>query len=200
MIECRYCGEVFYAEAGRFGARCRRCHEPLYERREASLPLPSDGASGQCATHPRNPSVGACQRCGTFLCAVCRTRWRERTLCLACVERALEEKEARPEDARSHRRQAMVALGAGITGWALLLVASLLLVLTRNNANASAWMSVAVLLGLVGLVVALFGSGAAVSALRGRGNRMVLATWGLILAGAQAGVVLGLLSLGVWPR
>jgi hypothetical protein len=197
MVECRYCGEVFYADPGRFGARCRRCREPLYERREASLPLPAEGTAGECSIHPHNPSVGTCQSCGAVLCAVCRIRWRDRTLCPPCVERALEEKGPKPEDVKIHQRQAQFALTAGIGAWVLFLAAAVLFA-TRSASEGSKTLTN--LLGLLSLAVALLGSGQALSALRTRGNRMILATWGLVLTSAQAGVLLGLLSLGVWER
>src|SRR4051812_35197337 len=109
MVECRYCGEIYYADAERVGARCRRCHEPLYERREAARATDEATPVGQCAAHPNNAAVGVCQRCGTYMCALCRTRWHDRTLCPACVLRALDEKEVKPEDVKAHRRQAMLA-------------------------------------------------------------------------------------------
>jgi hypothetical protein len=200
MVECRYCGEVFYADPGRFGARCRRCREPLYERREASMPLPIEGAAGACATHPHNPSVGTCQRCGTYMCAVCRTRWQDRMLCLACVERALDEKDKRPEDVSAHRRQAALGLSFGASAWGLVLAGFLLLFLLRNSANAATWQTIAGLLGLVSFLPALFGVGQAVSALRARGSRMVMATSGLVLSATHVGVVLGLVLAGLWQR
>src|SRR5262245_43066849 len=130
MVECRYCGELFYGDPERVGARCRRCREPLYERRDphhaAHEPVPT---GARCATHPNNPAVGTCQRCGTYVCGVCRTRWQDRALCLACLARALDVKEVRPEEVRAHRRQALLALTFGATAWGLVLVVALLLFL-----------------------------------------------------------------------
>ena len=197
MIECRYCGEVFYADPERLGARCRRCREPLYERREAARDSGEPVPAGQCATHPRNPAAGACQRCGTFICAVCRTRWHERSLCPACVLRAMEEKEVRPEDVKAHRRQATLAVVFGVSAWAMTLLGGLLLVI-RGTSPTQPLIILASLLCLAAFLPAFFGIGQGAAAVRARGNRLILATFGLALSCAHVGLVFGLTLLALW--
>jgi hypothetical protein len=44
-----------------------------------------------CGAHERTPAVGACGRCGIFLCAVCRIEAGEAILCPACFDRLASE-------------------------------------------------------------------------------------------------------------
>jgi hypothetical protein len=41
-----------------------------------------------CAQHPERPAIAPCDRCGTFVCAECRTAVGSQGLCRACVERS----------------------------------------------------------------------------------------------------------------
>jgi hypothetical protein len=201
MIECRHCREVFSGDPDEYRARCPRCREPLYERAGWQWPRreAADPEAARCVVHANNPSVGTCKRCGNFMCAVCRTRWQERALCLACIERALDSKEARPEDVRAHRRQATLALVFGIIGWGLVLLASLPVVLVnRASSNASDLFILAGLVTLVSMLPALFGVGQGAAAIRVRGERLLTATCGLVLCGAQLGVMLGAMMFAVW--
>jgi hypothetical protein len=201
MTECRHCHSVLSEDPDELGARCPRCREPLYERSGAqrrSFDSPT-AESARCALHPNNPSVGTCQRCGNFLCSVCRTRWHERALCVACVERIAAVQEARPEEARAHRRQALLALVFGITAWTLILLGGLPLLFAKpNSANAAHLVTLAGLVTLSSLLPALFGVGQGAAAIRARGERMILATCGLILCGAHLAVVVGALLFAAW--
>ena len=54
----------------------------------------SDGhtdAAQPCSTHPRNAAVTSCQRCGAFMCALCRIDVDGKTLCPSCFERLSTE-------------------------------------------------------------------------------------------------------------
>ena len=112
MIDCRHCGEYLRGDAARFGSRCPRCRESLYERTDTVRRQrdAQESQGGTCAVHPGNPAVAPCKRCGTFMCGLCRTRWDEKSLCLACVERLMSGAESTPEEAKAHRRQAALAL------------------------------------------------------------------------------------------
>jgi hypothetical protein len=48
-------------------------------------------AAQPCATHPGNAAVTTCQRCGSFICALCRIDVDNRTLCPVCFERLSSE-------------------------------------------------------------------------------------------------------------
>jgi hypothetical protein len=195
IIECRHCHKVLSAEEERSGARCPRCREPLYERsaQQQRSYEAAQAETARCGTHPNNPSVGTCQRCGNFVCAVCRTRWYDRALCLACVERNLEAKQAGPEDARAHRRQAMLALILGVAAWGLVMLGALPLLLARpNSPGAAGFVTLAGLVTLCSVLPSLFGIGQGAAAIRARGERMLLATCGLVLCGTHLGVFLGL--------
>jgi hypothetical protein len=199
MIECRYCGEVFYAEPERVGARCRRCREPLYERREAA-PHEPVAADASCSAHPRTPAVGACQGCGAHVCSVCRTRWRQQVLCPACFARAAEAKEVRPEESRAHRRQALLGVIFGVLAWAMTVGAAFLVLWVRPGARGDGPTVVAGLLGLTSFLPSLFGVGQAAAAVRARGERLTLGTYGLVLCAAHIGALVGVLLLTLWQR
>src|SRR5688572_26753727 len=111
MAECQYCGEYLQGEAEEPGARCPRCREPLHERRgvpRLASEMAYDDDRGLCSAHPENVAVGTCRRCGNFICPVCRTRWDGVNVCMTCLNRGLSSGEAAsPEEARTHRRQAV---------------------------------------------------------------------------------------------
>jgi hypothetical protein len=50
---------------------------------------PSGGAS--CARHARNAAVAACERCGAFMCPLCRVEVEGKALCAACFDRGRNE-------------------------------------------------------------------------------------------------------------
>jgi hypothetical protein len=134
------------------------------------------------------------------MCGVCRTRWQDRPVCLACIERALDLSEATPEQVRAHRRQATLALVFGIIGWGMILLGSLPLLFaqTHHNDGTAAMVVLAGLFTLISMLPALLGVGQGAAAIRARGERMILATCGLILCGAQLGVMLGMMLFAVW--
>jgi hypothetical protein len=202
MIECRYCDEYLTGTEEQHGARCPRCREPLYERPEKVRPAPDPAgeATNFCTVHPRNVAAGACQRCGNFLCGVCRTKWNDRSLCLACLERVLEAREARPEDPRAHRRQAVLSVVFGLAAWLCAAVAALPLLSVQSGAVPENALVLAGMFALLCFVPGLFGVGQGAAAIRARGERMILATCGLILSGSSVGTLLGMFLLSIWRQ
>jgi hypothetical protein len=194
MPRCPSCRERLSGDLDRHGARCPYCREPLYEadphgpRRRREV--------GQCAVHPDNPAASTCQRCGNYVCEVCRTRWRERWLCAACVDRALDRKEAVPAEAAAHLRQALLALVLGAVSWGIILVGVLVATAAVSSKNIGL-VVVASLVLLVSPVASILGLGQAVAALRTRGDHMILATIGLILSGLHVGSIVGLLTFSL---
>ena len=79
---CPACGLRF--EAVRFRPAERRA-----DVREVGAAGPKEGAA--CAAHRRNAAVAWCERCGIFMCALCRTEADGRTLCAACFDRLAAE-------------------------------------------------------------------------------------------------------------
>src|SRR5262249_7014964 len=127
MHECRHCGEYFEGDRDKLPARCPRCREPLFEKAGGPVLIEEQYPErGVCALHPGNVATGTCKRCGNFFCPVCRTRWQERMLCLACVERFLSAQERSPEERRSHGRQAILGCVLGFVAWGSLVGAVLL--------------------------------------------------------------------------
>ena len=80
--ECPSCFRGF--EAVRFQPAARR------ERvAEVGADGPEEAAS--CAAHRRNAAVAGCERCGIFMCTLCRTQCDGMIICASCFERLAEE-------------------------------------------------------------------------------------------------------------
>ncbi len=170
MALCPSCDYPIPDDRERVGARCPNCREPLYEPPER-FGRPVREGEGACGVHPECESVGPCGRCGTFMCETCRTKWRDQVLCAACVDRAMESKEAAPEQSRTQLRQAILALSMGIGAWVLSLVgfvvAGLGMAATGGQLPAAViWILLAMAALLVAAGVALFGIGQATAVLR----------------------------------
>jgi hypothetical protein len=182
----------------RFGARCPRCREPLYERPDGARRQreAQEASGGACAVHPNNIALGACKRCGTFMCGLCRSRWDDRVLCLACVERLVSGAESASQEGAAHRGQASAAIILGMIGWLL----TLPVFIVRGAGTRKEVLVACLLTAIFSYLPTVFGLGMAASAVRVRGDRMVAATCGLLLNGAQLGTVTGLVLLLVWQQ
>jgi hypothetical protein len=142
-------------------------------------------------------SVGQCARCGEQICEVCRTRWRGRILCAACVDQAMQTHEATPEQARTHRRQAERALLLGGGAWLPSAVALGVLVLAGSQPPVLLTFAVFLILA-ADVLVAAVGVGQAVAALYTGGERSKLAGTGLLLGGLYIGAMLGVGTMFFW--
>jgi hypothetical protein len=202
MARCPSCDYPLPEDRERLGARCPNCRDPLYEP-PARHSRPAREGDGSCAVHAGRESVGTCGRCGNYLCAVCRTPWRNLILCPACVERALESREAAPEQARAHARQAILSVCLGGGAWLLsaLMIFLLAFVGSALGRELGPWQLGLIVLALLVILADLFpaaiGLGQAVAAIRVRGTHMVLATIGLIVSGLYLGAFIGLFIYAV---
>ena len=79
---CPACSRTF--EAVRFQPAARR--ERVMEVGAAG---PDEAAS--CAAHRRNAAVASCDRCGIFMCTLCRTEADGMAICAPCFERLAAE-------------------------------------------------------------------------------------------------------------
>lgn len=200
MPRCPTCRAWLDSDRERLGSRCPKCREPLYERPVRVRQEAEDG-EGHCLAHPDNVASGTCQRCGNFLCAVCRTRWRGQRLCLACVERALASRAASPEEERAHYLQALWSLICGLGGWAVGLLGVVLIVMAvsggpENSRFVAVVPGVLLLVGAPAFLIPGLGLGAA--AIRTRGDHLILATAGLVLSALMAGAIIGMICLSAW--
>lgn len=82
LQHCPQCARAFDAVRFRPVARATQVTE-------VAAAGPEEAAS--CAAHRRNAAVGSCQRCGIFMCALCRTEADGRVLCTPCFERLADE-------------------------------------------------------------------------------------------------------------
>ncbi len=100
-IRCPLCRrEIDAAAITTPQAICPRC-QGIFEAvrfeaptRSAALPQMAEGtleASQPCAVHSLNAAVTSCQRCGSFMCELCRIDVDGRTLCPTCFERLSSE-------------------------------------------------------------------------------------------------------------
>ena len=109
---CPLCSRTF--EAVRF--------EPLV--RSGFVAQGIDGrldAAQPCANHSGNAAVTSCERCGSFMCALCRIDLDGRTLCPTCFERLSAEGtlESTRTSFRDYGGLATVAVVAGVFLWFL---------------------------------------------------------------------------------
>lgn len=103
---CPACGRAF--EAVRFRPQARR--EAVTEVAAAG---PEEAAS--CAAHRRNAAVASCERCGIFMCALCRTEADGLSICAPCFERLAAEG-ALHSAATRYRNYLGLSWMAGIAG------------------------------------------------------------------------------------
>jgi hypothetical protein len=199
-MDCRYCGEFIAGDPDRVGARCPRCREPLYEKPDAVRRPSEEVNGGACAVHPKSTVAAKCQRCGAAVCTVCRSRWLQEVVCVACLEKVMAVKHIRPEELTAHRRQAFLGLALGGAAWVIALTATLPLLGLRGTENDQALAVTSGVIALLSLLPALFGVGQAAAAVRVRGDWLRMATCGLCLSAGHVGVVLGLLLFAVWNR
>ena len=196
MMPCTICGEPLPSDPERTGARCPRCREPLYEPGRDPHRLSAEG--GRCAAHPHNGAVATCQRCGNYLCAVCWTRWQQKAVCAGCVNRALEAGETMPAEAKAHLRQAVLAVIFGVLAWLVTLAGFLLAAAGMASGFNEALLVLGGLALLLSPLVSVVGVGQAAAAIRARGDHMIMATIGLILAGLHSGMLVGLFTFSIW--
>ena len=199
MQHCPSCDRRLWGEDEHERARCRYCREPLYER-AVDLRTSTKADEARCAVHADNVAVGTCSRCGNFLCALCRTRWRGTRLCIACVERALESREALPGAARRQWIHSLLATVLAAIAWLVTLFGfGLIAVGAQGGRDADlGLLIVGSLLFMMSGVPAVLGIGFGASAIRARGNHLILATIGVLLGGLHVGVLIGLFAFAFW--
>ncbi|MCU0241817.1 MAG: hypothetical protein MUF51_05285 [Vicinamibacteria bacterium] len=79
--------------------RCRGVYEaqrfdpPETEARVLSLAEAGPAGGNACANHAGNCAIANCDRCGVFMCSLCRIAAEQRVLCPACFERLWEGQE-----------------------------------------------------------------------------------------------------------
>ncbi len=197
MQRCPHCGIYAEDSQAKTKARCSSCREPLFERGGgpmlAAPSVPPD--RGFCAIHTKNAAVGTCKRCGNFYCPVCRTRYSERVLCLACVERQLSKESHQAKVERIHHRQALWGFLLGFGAWVLFVSAIALLTPWAGTTPHPEIAALAFFLVIVSLLPSVIGLGQSTAAIRIRGNHMLMATGGLLLSGIHVGVFVGITFL-----
>jgi hypothetical protein len=79
--QCPSCWRAF--EAVRFEPAARR-------QRVAEVGAAGPDEAASCAAHRRNAAVASCDRCGIFMCTLCRTEADGMAICAPCFERLAE--------------------------------------------------------------------------------------------------------------
>ena len=193
MIECRNCRAFLRQTPEQLGSRCPDCRMPLFERddrpRRGEAPV-----SGYCDKHRSVQATAACERCQTKLCATCKTKWNEQTLCVDCQARSVQADEPHPRDIRSERFQGVLGFSMGVTAWICAIVAYGMLWTARPQGMSSAltWWSTLV---LIAILPAIFAVGQGLSAALGRSTFRQWGLSGLILGSLHIGLTTGLFLL-----
>lgn len=107
---CPSCAQAF--EAVRFEA-------PPRESRILGAAAIGTGAAFACPAHKGNAAVASCERCGVFLCALCRIDLDGQPLCPACFERVAASGELAVVQSRLRDFEALgylLALGGVLCG------------------------------------------------------------------------------------
>lgn len=99
-VGCPRCGWALRHETLTSGSHvCTHCRKPFEVARfnpvERHVVVAEvtvlDTASSPCARHARNLAVAACQRCGQFMCALCRIDTEGKSYCPGCFDRLTAE-------------------------------------------------------------------------------------------------------------
>jgi hypothetical protein len=197
MNRCPSCDYPLPHDRERIGARCPNCRDPLYEP-AGRVSRPTREGEGACALHADRETIGTCSRCGNYFCEVCRTRWRDQILCVACAERALASHEATPEQARAQFRQALLGLVLSLGAWGAFILGIVFVFVAFATENNPILILLVLLLFVSAMVLAVVGTGHAAAAVRARGPHLIMATSGLLIGGLFLGVFLGNYLLNLW--
>jgi hypothetical protein len=197
MIECPFCYRVFRQPLEKLGARCPKCRMPFYED-PAKRKKAAEKDYGPCPQHPESATVAKCSRCEAPVCQACRTRWHEEVVCPQCVDNSLADDEPSPLEAQMQTKQAWISVILAVSAWMLLLMTIAPLSTFHQGTVQATIRFVTYLLYFGSLLPAIFALGYAFAAIRLRGSHGTLATCGLVSAGAQLGLSLGVIALGMW--
>jgi hypothetical protein len=97
---CPACGTAFSHATAASGRRhCEKCGTEYdlvkFDPPDARVAVKGVAESGPaggvaCANHAKNAAVAECERCGGFICELCKTESEEGVFCTACFERLRE--------------------------------------------------------------------------------------------------------------
>ncbi len=193
MIECRNCRSYFRGAPEKMGARCPKCRAPLFERPDRQL---AESGLGACAIHPGVDAVASCARCQKALCTACRTRWHGETLCTGCVELSLSRAEPNPRELRKQGGRAVWSFTLALIGWIIALCAVAMVALRGPQTTLTA----PLVFSMLSVLPALIAVGQGCPVLLARGPRFRIAASGIIMAGTQLGLLLGVILINVWQN
>jgi hypothetical protein len=170
---------------------------PLYEDPSKKRKAPEQDF-GKCAQHLDSPSVAKCSRCDAPVCQTCRTRWHEEVVCPQCVDNSLADDEPSPLEAQMQTKQAWFSVILAVAGWMVLLMTLAPFSTFHQTPVKPILVFLTYFLFLVSFLPALFALGFAVAAMRLRGDFGKLALGGLICAGSQLGLAIGVIVINLW--
>lgn len=197
MIECPFCYRVFRQPPEKLGARCPKCKMPLYEDPSKQRKNP-DKDMGRCEQHPDAMAIAKCSRCDQPMCRTCRTRWHEEPVCPRCIDESIADDEPSPREAQLQTKHAWISVILAVVGWLILLMTLVPYSSFSGGKVGSLVMFMTYFLFLGSFLPAIFGLGCAVSAIRLRGDFGKLAACGLVAAGSQIGLAIGLIVINIW--
>jgi len=109
----------------------------------------------------------------------------------------METQEALPQQVRMQWIHSVSALLLGLFAWILSIVGIIIVGVGATSGAGPAVLLLGVFAFLGGAVPAVVGVALGASAIRARGNHMILATGGLLLGGLHVGVIIGLFSYAI---
>jgi len=95
---------------------------PVRKARVKHIAESGPGGSAACARHERNAAAANCERCGNFMCNLCRIDTDGMALCPSCFER-LSDEGALPSSLKSFKNYSGMAGSMAAAGILLLLLA-----------------------------------------------------------------------------
>lgn len=198
MLECPHCYRVFRSNPEKLGARCPKCRMPMFEKGpKRNAP---DKDLGPCAKHPANAAVARCNRCTKLLCTACRTRWHDEPTCPECIELSIASGEPTAQETQRQQQQAWTGIVMAVVGWfsALAIFWPLASLHSASGTLLGFWLVLGTVFFSFSFAPALLAVGYSAAALRLRGPSKALATCGLVGAGLQLGILVGIVVLNLW--
>jgi hypothetical protein len=196
MLECPHCYRVFRSNPEKLGARCPKCRMPLFERDPKRRAPEKD--LGPCARHPQSASVAKCSRCTKLMCVACRTRWHDDPTCPECIEQSLASGEPTAQEMQRQQRQAWTGVVLAVVGWFAAFLIFWPLASLHGGTAPWFWPFLGTVFFSFSFAPALLALGWSAAALRLRGPMKILATCGLVSAGLQLGILIGVVVLNLW--
>src|SRR5207253_5411444 len=126
-------------------------------------------------------------------------RWHDEPTCTECIERSIAAGEPTPQETQRQQRHAWTGLVLAIVGWfsALLVIWPLASLHGATGGWSAFWLFLGTIFFAFSFAPALIALGQSASALRLRGPMKTLGACGLVGAGLQLGILIGVVVINL---